>query len=342
MAITTMGATRRTSTEGPLVSVLIPVYNAERYLKRCLDSVLGQTYKHVQIVAIDDGSQDGSKDLLDAYVAAYPEVMTVEHQANAGAAAARNRAIELARGEYLCFLDNDDWFDADLLQAFVSMARSTGAEVVCGGYRRSTEDGRTLFEVIPHEGEQWAPYAVGAAWAKLYDSAFVRREGFRFLPTNIDEDLFFTLPSILSAKRLAIVPMAGYNWFYNTESVSNTSQRSSKGLRFEQTMNDILAELGRRHMRPPEIVCHYFVRLVTWFLLHTCAADGRSLARENLAHYTAWLDRSFEGWREEPYARPNKPTGDALQNRLAVWLFARHPNVFALALDLYGMVKSHG
>ena len=327
--------------ETPLVSVLIPVYNAERYLARCLDSVLHQTYKNVQVVVVDDGSRDGSAAMLDAYAELYPQVL-VEHQENAGAAAARNRAIELAEGAYLCFLDNDDWLDADLLQAFVDAACTTGAEVVCGGYRRPTQDGKVLFEAVPHEGEEWAPYLVEAAWAKLYRSDYVRSQGFRFLPTNIDEDLFFTLPSILLAKQVAIVPTAGYNWFYNTESVSNTSQRSSEGLRFEMTMNDILGELDRRGIVPPTIVCHYFVRLVTWFLLYTCAGDGRSLARRNLRHYAAWLDSRFPGWRSEPYASPRHPTGDAPANRLAVWLFARHRRLFALALDIYGMVGRRG
>ncbi|MBR1829266.1 MAG: glycosyltransferase [Atopobiaceae bacterium] len=332
---------RAAASQRPLVSVLIPVYNAERYLARCLDSVLQQTYENVQVVAVDDGSRDGSAALLDTYAELHPQVL-VEHQANAGAAAARNRAIELAEGEYLCFLDNDDWLDLGLLEAFVDAALSTGAEVVCGGYRRPTQDGKVLFEAVPHEGDEWAPYLVEAAWAKLYRSDYVRSQGFRFLPTNIDEDLFFTLPSILLAERVAIVPTAGYNWFYNTESVSNTSQRSSEGLRFEMTMNDILGELDRRGIVPPTIVCHYFVRLVTWFLLFTCAGDGRLLARQNLRHYAAWLDDRFPGWRGEPYASPRHPTGDALANRLAVWLFARHRHLFALALDLYVMVGRRG
>lgn len=335
-----MSSDARTPVAGasPRVSVVLPVYNAERYLARCLDSVLGQTYPNVEVVAVDDGSSDGSPAILDGYAARNPGRVVVEHRVNGGAASARNRGIELCSGEYLTFIDNDDWLDPDFVQTMVEAALSSGAEVVCCGYRRPDSEGRVLLEAAPRPGDEWGRYVVEAAWAKLYRADHVRRHGLTFLNTNIDEDLYFSLPAIELAERVEVVPSAGYNWFFNTGSVSNTSQRSSEGLLFEETLDAILAMMRERGIPMTDILRHYFVRLVAWFLLYTCRGDGRSASERNLGHYVAWLDRNIEGWRREPFARPGHPTGDALANRLAVWLFARHPRLFSLALGAYRKV----
>lgn len=323
---------------GHTVSVLIPVYNSERYIARCLDSVLNQTYPNVEAVCIDDGSKDRSPAILDEYASRYPGRVVVEHRENAGAAAARNRAIELATGVYLAFADNDDWLDPDFVETHLRAALATGAEVVCSGYRRPNKEGRVVLEATPAASDEWGRYLVEAAWAKLYRTDYVRANAFSFLNTNIDEDLYFSLPAIELAKRVEVIPYCGYNWYFNESSVSNTSQRSSEGLLFEETLDAILGMMGEKGISLTPILRHYFVRLVTWFLLYTRKGDGPARSRENLGHFRGWLDRNIPGWQKEPFASPAHPTGDALPNRIAVWLFARHPRVFSAVLGAYGKV----
>lgn len=323
---------------GHKVSVLVPVYNSEAYISRCLDSILGQTYPNVEVVCIDDGSKDGSPAVLDDYAGRYDGKVVVEHRENAGAAAARNRAIELATGDFIAFVDNDDWLDPDFVETLLTAALDTGSEVVCSGYRRPNADGKIILEATPAPDDEWGRYLVEAAWAKLYRTEYVRENGFTFLNTNIDEDLYFSLPAIELAKSVVVVSYCGYNWYFNESSVSNTSQRSSEGLRFEETLDAILSMMREKGIELTPILQHYFVRLVTWFVLYTRKGDGAAKARANLGHYRSWLSRNIPGWQEEPFAAPAHPIGDGLKNRLAVWLFARHPKLFALALDLYGKV----
>ncbi len=320
------------------VSVLIPVYNSERYLSRCLDSVLCQTYGNVEAICVDDGSSDASPGILDDYARTNPERIVVEHRKNAGAAAARNRAIELARGEYIAFLDNDDWLDLDFLEVLVGVAKKHEAQVVCSGYRRSDENGNVSIELAPKSSDEWGRYMVEAAWAKLYRADYVRANGLRFLPTNIDEDLYFSLPAVELASRCIVTEYCGYNWFWNSTSVSNTGQRFSAKLQFEETLNAILSMMRQKEIPMTPILRHYFVRLIVWFLLYTRKGDGHERSRRNYGHYVEWLDCEIENWRDEPYASPFHPTGDPLTNRLAVWLFARHRLVFSAALTLYGLI----
>lgn len=318
-----------------LVSVLLPVYNAERYLPRCLDSILAQTHKAIEIVAIDDGSKDRSGAILDAYSISNPGTFIVEHRENGGVASARNRAIELARGEYLTFIDNDDYFDQDYISSLLNIALENKADVVCGGYKRPDSEGRIVSSAMPTPDTTWGPYVVEAAWAKLYRTEYVRKAHLSFLPVNIGEDLYFTLPAVVSTDKVVVLPYCGYNWFMNDESVSNTSQRSSRGLEFGQVLDGLYGRIRELEKEPTATLEFYFVRYVAWFLLYTCRGDNVKECADNYRRYTKWLDGHFRGWRKNELSAPSRPTGETPFNRIAVWLFAKHPTLFRACLKSY-------
>lgn len=321
----------------PTVSVLIPVYNAERYLERCLDSIIDQDYPHVEVVAVDDGSKDGSASILAAYQERYPQVVRVHRQENAGVAAARNKAIELARGSYLMFSDNDDYLEPGAIAELVDEALEARADVVCAGFQRPDEQGKIVSKMVPDPLTEWAPYEVSAAWAKLFRTDFVREHDLSFLPTNIGEDIYFTLPAVSLSRRTAVLPKVVYNWFYNTESVSNTLHKTSSGLQLDMTMQRIVDQLEGQRLAISGITLHYLVRLVVWFLMYTRKGDGYKRSQEVFRHYVSWLDGHFPDWRKDPYAAVGLPSGDALPSRVATWLFARYPRIFSIALALYGL-----
>ncbi|WP_321972812.1 glycosyltransferase family A protein [Paratractidigestivibacter sp.] len=322
----------------PLVSVVVPVYNSEKYICRCLDSILGQTYPNIEVICVDDGSSDDSAAILDRYSVQDPARVIVVHQVNAGAAAARNNGVALACGKYLTFADNDDWLDADFVGELLEAALSSGADVVCSGYRRPDESGKIVLEAKPRPDDEWGPYVAEAAWAKLYRTDFIRDNHIEFLSTNILEDLYFSLPAVELANKVEVIRYCGYNWFWNTQSVSNTNQRTSEGLQFEQTLDALLSLMGEKGISFTPILLHYFVRLVAWFLLFTRKGDGWSTSHNNLQHYIGWLDMNVPSWRNDSYAKPAHPTGDAMANRLAVFLFAKHPKAFVAALKCYGLI----
>ncbi len=128
------------------VSVIVPVYNVEKYLGECIDSVLAQTYNDWELLLVDDGSTDDSGKICDRY-AADDERINVIHKKNAGVAAARNTALDRVKSEYVMFLDPDDyWLDNRTLEYMLAKAEETGADIVRGDYRAVDERGETLFE----------------------------------------------------------------------------------------------------------------------------------------------------------------------------------------------------
>lgn len=320
------------------VSVLIPVYNAEEYLDRCLRSILSQDYPNVEIIAVDDGSKDASPDILDQYARQFPGVVRIEHRPNQGVAAARNRAIELSSGHYLMFVDNDDYLEPHAIRELVSVATEKGADVVCAGYQRPDEAGKIVIRSIPKPGSEWAPYSISAAWAKLFRSEFIKENGFQFLNTNIGEDIYFTFPAVCAANRVEVCEYCVYNWFYNKNSVSNTAHKSSAGLTFSFMLDSVYAELCRIHSVSQPITQYYFIRLIVWFLFYTCKADDMNIVSGNLAELTEWLDQHFSHWRGGFLSGPSIPSGDALSSSLSVKLFARFKSLFIVILKLYKLL----
>ena len=126
------------------VSVVVPVYNVAPYLRQCLDSLVGQTLKDIEIICVDDGSTDGSGAILDEYAAKDGRVRVV-HQANAGAGAARNVGLDLATGEYLFFCDPDDWCARRMLARMFRQAQNVRADVLLAPtYRCDSVTGRLI------------------------------------------------------------------------------------------------------------------------------------------------------------------------------------------------------
>ena len=120
--------------ETELISVIVPVYNVERYLRRCVDSILHQTYRNLEVLLVDDGSTDASGAICDEY-AAQEEHVTAVHQKNGGLSAARNTGIERAKGTYLCFVDSDDFLDSRMLETLCRDLQEQDADVAVVGFR---------------------------------------------------------------------------------------------------------------------------------------------------------------------------------------------------------------
>ena len=205
------------SSLNPDVSVIIAVYNADRFLRPCLDSVLAQTLVNLEVICVDDGSTDKSLAILEEYAARDARIQIIR-QENAGAGAARNAGMGKARGDYLSFLDADDIFHPDMLRRACEQARRTASDLCIFRTRQYSErTGRktaapwTLKSHLLPDCQPFAPedaaaslfqICMGWAWDKVFRTEWIRREGIAFPPLRNSEDMYFVFTALFKAERI--------------------------------------------------------------------------------------------------------------------------------------------
>jgi teichuronic acid biosynthesis glycosyltransferase TuaG len=196
-----------------LVSVVMPVYNAEKFLRKSIDSVLQQTHRTLELIAVDDCSSDRSWALISAYAAADDRVRAIRLDANGGVAAARNAGIAAAIGSHVAFLDSDDWWDLRKLELQLAQMKQSGARVSYTAYDRVTEDGALLSHVRPPESVSFKDMLKSNRIAQS-TGMFERSLGYQpFQPVG-HEDYVFWLEMVRRAGRAICVrnpqPLAWY------------------------------------------------------------------------------------------------------------------------------------
>lgn len=224
----------RRSQPTALVSLVVPVYNVERYLPACLDSLLDQTYPHLQIIAVDDGSPDGSIDILQAY-AARDSRLEIIRQANAGLGAARNVGAKAARGEYLMFIDSDDTLHLEAIQTFVNALHSSGSDFAVASYQRINSAGtspaawwirrahaqtRLSTDLVSFPDIQ----VNAVAWSKCYRRTFWVANQFAFPVGVLYEDQAVSAQAYVTARSFDVLSRVLYNWRVRDDRSSITQQ----------------------------------------------------------------------------------------------------------------------
>lgn len=214
------------------VSVIIPVYNGEEHLRQCLDSVLGQTLREIEIICVDDGSTDASFGILKEYEQKDSRVKVLQQQ-NLYAGVARNKGKEAAQGEYLAFWDCDDFFEPECLEQMYRKAVEQQADIcVCGG-RKYLEDQDLLIPAPRYLDTKMLPeqdvfsikdnaqyilnFTIVPAWNKLFRKSFIEEEQINFQGVKNGNDVFFTVNALCRASRITTIDKALVNYRTNQE-----------------------------------------------------------------------------------------------------------------------------
>ena len=265
------------------ISVVVPVYNVEEYLARCVDSILAQTYEKLEIILVDDGSQDNSGAICDAYGAKDVRVKVI-HKENGGLSSARNTGLEAATGECIAFVDSDDWIEPDAYAHLFDLMEKYQVKLVCGGrYDVSGRTGERIVGLCPKKEEVIsAEEMVGriflwdgcdsSACDKLYHRSLL--ENFRYPEGKVCEDVPVTYKIVLQADRVAMSDKPFYNYYHRPGSISMASAITEKTFHFSQHTEVIYPYIRDNH---PAI-----------------AAQARYLRVRSLSHILLLLEQSQE------------------------------------------------
>lgn len=271
-----------------MISIIVPVYNVEPYLRKCLDSIINQTYKDLEMLIIDDGSTDGSGRICDEY-AEKDSRITVFHTENRGLSCARNLGLDEAKGEWIGFVDSDDWIEPDMYEVLIRRAEETGADVVeCGVFKeysdKTAEHHRP--DSVMHKTE--AIHALvnrelsNSVWNKLWDKACY--SSIRFPEGRMYEDVAITYRVFDSVDTICSISECKYHYLQREKSLTNK-------LSMKKMVDYWLAQRDKYDYLSPqadEKLSHALVRLCaevaasTWAHCYDCSENERILYQETI------------------------------------------------------------
>lgn len=303
-------------------SIIIPVYNAQDTLENCIDSILNQTYKDFEIILINDGSTDNSQEIIENYINKYPAVFKSYAQVNSGIAKARNKGIELSKGEYLFFIDNDDYIDNDYIETFVIEIEEKNCDVVIGGYRRVSENGKILYQKHPLD-TPWSKYMFITPWGRIYKRASLLKNNISFLNLNIGEDVGLNILVNLKLK-VETTTYTGYNWVNKKSSTSNTLHKGmKKNVDFIPLLEKITKDSKSIDISLEEksLLEYFIIKTSTYYILHSGRKTEYSILKAQRDNIFKWLEKNYPGYMINNNVSLFRPLGESSSTRIAVWIY---------------------
>lgn len=216
----------------PEVSVIIPVYNAEKYIKRCLDALRAQTLSDIELIFVDDQSSDASIQIINSYADQDSRIHLYRLDSKGGAGGARNFGLEKAQGKYIGFCDADDFVDPEMYQKMFQKAVEYQADIVACGIktyyadRLISEDKISQTKCCKNDTEKFTHLKYGSVWNKIFKSDLAK--SIRFLENRFCEDSVYTLKQLCQCEKFLIINQAYYNYFTNIESSTYNRKNSNK------------------------------------------------------------------------------------------------------------------
>lgn len=296
----------------PLVSIIVPVYNVEPYLRQCLDSLVNQTLKELEILVINDGSPDNSQAIIDEFTLKYPKLIKSIIKKNGGVSDTRNLGIKQATGEYIGFVDSDDYVDLTMFEKLYHQAQKTGAEVVVCDYIKDYgnklqqenniddwslfnnsigDEPRLLFQVKPY------------VWNKLIQRDFLLKTELLFSTNQIFEDSAMVYPLLYLANKNAAVEERLYFYrFTRSESIINTIDENIFDifktcdiiLDFFHKQPDYHHDLAQQVEK--QCIYHLFMRINA-----LSYANNRELAQRFIKTLYLYLDNNIPNWKQNEF-----------------------------------------
>jgi glycosyltransferase involved in cell wall biosynthesis len=261
-----------------LISIIIPVYNMEKYLDRCVHSVLNQTYENLEIILVDDGSTDNSPNMCDNYALKDSRIKVV-HKENGGLSDARNAGLRIATGDYIGYVDSDDWIEPNMYECMYKACAGNNAQLaVCRYFReyddKTVDDGTSKVEIFSRDEilriyitDKEGYMVYNSVWSKLFKRELV--EGMLFPKGKNSEDIMYTTKAFCKLEKAAYIDTCLYHYVIDRKdsimNINKTQRMFRDELPFWQehikcireNVSDYMGDLAQ---------CYYYKRLMSYYM----------------------------------------------------------------------------
>lgn len=294
------------------LSIVVAVYNLEKYLPRCLDALVNQTLQEIEILCVDDGSTDSAPQIIEEYKSKYPEKIKTFHKENGGEFTTRNYGLERAIGEYVTFVDTDDYVEKNWAEKLYIAAKENDADLAVCGFERidletnkvvatnMTNFGNTVKNIVPND--DYLLFINPAPWNKVYKREKIK--DLRFLPFRGFNDTMFLASCYTKMNKIAFVPDVLYHYYLRYDSQIHTVNKQDV-----ENLKKYLLEVKKLYIETNKYEEMKYI-LDTFAFLHLGTSvmyrvsyDEEVNMKEMLKNTIKYLDENFENWRKSPFLK---------------------------------------
>lgn len=276
------------------VTVIVPIYNGEKYIKRCIDSLLKQTYKNLEILLINDGSKDKSLKMIKEYEKKYPELIKVFSHDNHGLGYTRNVGLDHATGSHVTFLDIDDWFLDDYIERLKEGIGND--DIVISGFRRYNYQYKFQYEKKPIVCS-FSKYKYCSIAGKMYKRSFLNKNKLRYSKVKMGEDSFFNISAYAKTNKVVVLDYGGYCNYENLKSMTNDVV-FSKEKSFLFILQQIVENVDTTKLKQDEFNFYLLKTLIVDLILYKNSLDSKQL----IEHY----HKSIKWYKKYLHMNSNK------------------------------------
>ena len=289
------------------LSIIVPVYGVEKYIDKCLNSLVKQTLKEIEVIVVNDGTKDNSQKIVDKYVKKYPDKIKSYIKENGGQGSARNYGLKKASGEYIGYVDSDDFVEKDMYKKLYNKAKENNYDiVVCGNYNVSEDyQNKNIDAFINNYNTDLENIFFGkmAVWNKIYKRDILIKNKLEFKEKVWYEDLAFTLKAIMNSNTFAFIDEPLYDYLIREGSTMNNSN-VQRNLEILDAFNDILSYI--QHNKKEEYfskieflaIDHIYISAIVRVL--KAEADDK-VKRETINKLIDYMNKKFPNYKNNKY-----------------------------------------
>lgn len=306
---------RRKLIKSPKISIIVPVYNTEKYLRKCLDSLMNQTISDIEVVIVNDGSTDSSSRIINEYVEKYPEKICYLSQENSGQAVARNNALSFCTGEYIGFLDSDDYMDLTYCEKIYSIAKTDNADcVACGGSEVQYENDGSYTLINKYFASKTAFNQIDLFFdvhvqptLHIYKKSIIVNSGVLFPVGMLHEDTAFYLNMIPHINKIATIEEPLFFRVRRSGSSTMTLDKARVADIFSVIDNILCYYKEHNYWEEWEDEVTYFcLRILTGSSVHRISWINNYFDRIELVKKTLkYINSNFPNYQKNPYLKKN-------------------------------------
>jgi glycosyltransferase involved in cell wall biosynthesis len=325
------------------VSVIVPVYDVEKYLDKCLFSLISQTLEDIEIIVVNDGSPDHSQEIIDSYIKLYPDKVRSLIKLNGGLSDARNFGIPYCNGEYIGFIDSDDYVEPDMFEKLYFCAKRENSDIVMCDYYEEYESYKRLIKVTPVKKSDDLFYSMlAAAWNKIYKKDLITNSDILFPKGLIYEDTAFFTMLIPHVKKVSCVNEPLVHYVQRIGSIANT--QGTKTAQIFDVFNVIISYYQEKgyyvyYKNKIEYLC---IKIIFGSSLKRIARINKAALRRELAKESVrYVNNMFPKWKDNEFLNNNlslrhkflliisPPTIVPIVEVIHILLLAKEKNIFS-------------